>query len=533
MVKNKQAIHFLNTALFFSVTVIIFIAALFKPQSSSGLSSGLLFFIALTVFLSVLRFTPLIEKNVTEKAEHENEEKALDARTYTAQITYIIRLFLYFSIAMMMVNYIFSSSRQRFSLPHLVLISILLIAILYLSKRRKAFKAFDRIFINLLGMLSFTLIIIMVIELSTRALIAADVLPDIPHTYEIRAGAPKRIPDDLPTLLKNDIPNCDLTLSISQDTGLVVPNDTDSLTCKVANGVRRTTDQPQDYEHTIYMFGGSTLFSDNGIDYHTIPSYIQRYLNEDFDSTYRVVNLGVPIYRVSEQNIILKQIPLKKDDIVIYYDGVNNIAGHSKFHMAQQLFLNDDLDLDAVSDDQSLLKTLAIQTKNRLSNTFFLFLTTVGDHFEFIHLLRTFRWEALKTPTRDQNWQDIQIDGSVHLYQEGIIEAYEYTVEHGAQFYHYIQPSLFSQDEYTDHEQLILDTFNEDYTFRKNHKAFVDNNHALTELGIHSVDLTWVLNLKNRNTKDEIFIDHWHINYLGRELVARALYDDLKQYLGP
>lgn len=58
------------------------------------------------------------------------------------------------------------------------------------------------------------------------------------------------------------------------------------------NGIRYTTDQPVSYDHTIYMFGNSTLASVEVPDTYTIPSYLQRLVNGNGFS-YRVVNLGI------------------------------------------------------------------------------------------------------------------------------------------------------------------------------------------------------------------------------------------------
>ena len=61
----------------------------------------------------------------------------------------------------------------------------------------------------------------------------------------------------------------------------------------VIKGERKTTNQPQDYENTIYLMGGCVFFGYAVEDSETIASFLQKKLNEEMpQKKWRVVNYG-------------------------------------------------------------------------------------------------------------------------------------------------------------------------------------------------------------------------------------------------
>ncbi len=86
----------------------------------------------------------------------------------------------------------------------------------------------------------------------------------------------------------------------------------------VIDGIRFTTDTPDDFTRTVHMFGPSTLFGVGVEDKNTLPSFIQRYVNEHFpDKKIRVVNHGVP--RADDVDIarLIRNTPIKSADIIV------------------------------------------------------------------------------------------------------------------------------------------------------------------------------------------------------------------------
>lgn len=60
----------------------------------------------------------------------------------------------------------------------------------------------------------------------------------------------------------------------------------------VKNGIRSTTNQPKNSKHSIHIFGSCIARGFGVSDTYTIPSILQRKINEIFEDTFRVVNYG-------------------------------------------------------------------------------------------------------------------------------------------------------------------------------------------------------------------------------------------------
>lgn len=86
----------------------------------------------------------------------------------------------------------------------------------------------------------------------------------------------------------------------------------------VINGIRFTTDTPDGFTRSVHMFGPSTLFGVGVEDKNTLPSFVQRCINEHFpDKKIRVVNHGVP--RADDVDIarLIRNTPIKSADIIV------------------------------------------------------------------------------------------------------------------------------------------------------------------------------------------------------------------------
>jgi lysophospholipase L1-like esterase len=102
----------------------------------------------------------------------------------------------------------------------------------------------------------------------------------------------------------------------------------------------------------VWVFGGSTVFGIGTPDSATIPSYLSRELNAHSSNCVEVTNLGAEGY-VTNQELILLLQQLKaghRPDIAIFYDGVNEslVGGfspgvptaHWNFELIQAKFEN-------------------------------------------------------------------------------------------------------------------------------------------------------------------------------------------------
>lgn len=80
------------------------------------------------------------------------------------------------------------------------------------------------------------------------------------------------------------------------------------------NGLRKTVGQPEYYYRTIYCMGACTMFGAHVIDEYTIPSLLQKKLNNE-GFLYRVVNLGMAI--VANIYQLLNRVKVEDGDIIL------------------------------------------------------------------------------------------------------------------------------------------------------------------------------------------------------------------------
>ena len=95
---------------------------------------------------------------------------------------------------------------------------------------------------------------------------------------------------------------------------IIVFEDKCSDLINVENGLRRTCYQPEEYIGTIYFIGGCTIWGRLVEDRYTIPSLIQRNINQ-LNKKYRVINLGNGNL-INAVNL-LNAVNLRENDMVV------------------------------------------------------------------------------------------------------------------------------------------------------------------------------------------------------------------------
>ncbi len=106
---------------------------------------------------------------------------------------------------------------------------------------------------------------------------------------------------------------------------LITIGDFDGSYIKIKDGRRVTVGSNGLRQRRVLVFGGSTVFCAEVPDLLTSSSQLQQLIlknNFDFD----VLNYGIPGLRIENQFNILKNVPdLGPGDIVVFYDGVNDL----------------------------------------------------------------------------------------------------------------------------------------------------------------------------------------------------------------
>jgi len=108
--------------------------------------------------------------------------------------------------------------------------------------------------------------------------------------------------------------------------GALYNDDYENEYVHIVNGRRRTTDQPVAFSRTVHMVGPSWLYGFGAEDAHTIPSYLQRMLNEGFPDTFRVENLGVKGRNFWNFIRQIRNSKLQKDDVLFAFFSAGMIS---------------------------------------------------------------------------------------------------------------------------------------------------------------------------------------------------------------
>ena len=300
-------------------------------------------------------------------------------------------------------------------------------------------------------------------------------------------------------------------------TRLMIPVDYQGQYINTANGRRRTTGQPPTAKRTVHVVGGSTTFAAEVPDPYTIPSQLQLLLNKKFGDIYRVENLGAVTVTVAQQIELLKTIRLKEGDVVIFYDGVNDIT---------QSLMNGNPRGWIVGDNRRVFADLNSLQKAKL-NLYNVF----GGQSEFATLF-LYPYEIqpapahLNDPARVEQLKT-ELD---RIYYEGVLEAAQLAQVSGVEFYHFLQPNLFTSSPMTDYEKklaakkfIIYPGMQEAFTI--GNPVLRNTTKRLAADGIKSLDISDVLN--ERPNGEEFYLDHCHVTHIANERIAEAIFKRL------
>lgn len=243
----------------------------------------------------------------------------------------------------------------------------------------------------------------------------------------------------------------------------------------VVNGWRATTNQPLRATHTIWLFGSSTVYGYGLPDADTIASALQRLVGK----SYRVENRGMNTIDISKERILLNQTNVRPGDIVILYDGF----------------------LDAITP-----RRIAINRK-RLEPS-------------LCHaILPIMNWSLLVRVSCTNDDEEAAPDATLLAdtaqgYAKSIVQARIYTLQHGAAFYHFLQPSVYI-DMLSDEQQFAMNT------------AVMSQMWPLLQSSPYTIDLSRTLDPLRRT--NIIWLDDVHTNERGNAVIARAIYAALWQ----
>jgi hypothetical protein len=276
-------------------------------------------------------------------------------------------------------------------------------------------------------------------------------------------------------------------------TNAILPNDFKGEYFTVENGIRRTTDVPPGATVAIYLFGGSTLYNSEVPDDHTVASYLQRQLGEGGFGRYRVVNFGVTSVSTRQQVERLGATTIASGDIVVFYDGVNDVLQGVLYGNAGDTIYGNDRS-----------RSFGQRALYRLSKR------SVAARYLLARANANYRITNL----------DARVAWTAERFRANLDEAEQLVRAKGASFSHFLQPTLYSLARRGDYENELL-TFG--FVPVQAEEAFAAAYPSLEQIvaarahhGSADFDLTAVFD----GLAEPVYLDGWHINHRGNELVA-------------
>ncbi len=266
------------------------------------------------------------------------------------------------------------------------------------------------------------------------------------------------------------------------DAGYLEPSDYQGHWFTVEGHLRRTVGQPSDYEHTIYLYGDSTIFDLYVPDDLTIASQLQKF------SRYRVVNMGQPGGSVVSMYERLNTMnDLKSGDIVVFYDGLSD--ARSIYYVA---------------------KNRGLLTPPGLCRIFYFL-----EGSSLVHI------------ACDEIWIGPELDGIanevLHNYNTFLDTSRRFVESRGASFYHFLQPTLWSHGNLSPYEQ-VLESLQTVIAPRLGevYKRYWSGFQATPK----TIDLSDVLTIPHQQG-EEFFFDSGHVNDRADAIIAHAIYAHL------
>jgi len=280
---------------------------------------------------------------------------------------------------------------------------------------------------------------------------------------------------------------------------------------ELEEGIRKTTNQPDKYLNKLLMFGGSTMWGTGSADRNTIPSIIQRKINSEIIYKIKVVNYGFTTVTINQQLNLLRKTDLNEGDIVIFYDGGNDVF---------QSMINEDPNGSIIGYNQKNKMDIYVQSLK-------FFLSNNSHTYKLLSLIKS----NMNNVVEDCSKSDILKSEELmrygfNSYLDKIESAKNYAESKGAKFFHFLQPSLFYKDtKYSEYEKEIMAKsplgLNECKIYQNRVKtgyAYYSQNYNKISHSINTYNLTNILDSSDKN--EEYFFDNLHISSTGNRIVA-------------
>jgi hypothetical protein len=288
-----------------------------------------------------------------------------------------------------------------------------------------------------------------------------------------------------------------------------MPNDYRGQHFNVSGGKRRTTDgpDPAHIKGRILIFGGSTAYCSEVPDSLTLSSCLQRILNQKGRREFKVENLGATTVTIQQQLARLKMETIGPGDVVVFYDGVNDVI--------QSIFYNNP---QGTIIDESRKQLEGLGAFNR-------FLFKVHRRWAPYSAFVAVLLNPVKPSAQSREIDSSTVGVAARQYRQSILQAAEYCRSMGGKFAHFLQPCLLSAPAKSPREKRLLENGwltapGLSRAFEAGYAAFQRVCSETAEAGVADFDLSGCLDSR----AEEVYLDYAHVNHVANEMIAKAIY---------
>jgi hypothetical protein len=281
----------------------------------------------------------------------------------------------------------------------------------------------------------------------------------------------------------------------------------------VRDGRRVTVDQPDGVANRLYLVGASAVFNVEVPDAFTVASYLQRTVNQELPGRFRVENAGIPAATAGQQTELVKSLLLQSGDIVVFYDGANDVT-YTVYFLTPVGWRPGET-------------TSIVRRMSWIERTITQHLSAWVPHVALLRALQVRVDES--PPAHFGNDRAVRALSSLLARQRAsaIREAEAAVRGAGATFYSFVQPDIFDLPGVSEYrrslvENPLLTPPGLGRAFRETAPVVSRISAELGSAGVRAADLSGVLTPLSAH--EEVYLDYVHVNHRANEVIAGEIF---------
>jgi len=286
----------------------------------------------------------------------------------------------------------------------------------------------------------------------------------------------------------------------------------------IVKGLRKTTNQEEHPKNHIYMFGGSAMWGTGSADRNTIASLLQSYLIAN-NKRYAVFNYGFSTVVAHQELSRLKTLHLDNGDVVIFYDGANDIWQGVVYGRPSGTIIG--------YNEANSLRVLLNKIK------FFLF--SNSNFYSVLGWLKNKKPSDMYSECQKLDSAEIisRAERGFDIYRTSLMEAREYAELKGAYFFHFFQPMAISKRPFSPYIQGLLDHMSLEIkcglSIAEKGFQYYKDRYRDIQREMNAFDISDVLD--SVSSGREYFFDLNHVSSSGNKKVADEIYARISRLL--